>query len=100
MKMKFIPAALLAAAAGVVQADETSGFNLKAGSGITFKSADGTASFRVGGRLQWWAAGRPAPQPRASQQPPIPNQSTSARRFLGAEWALPPGPGLAVAGPP
>ena len=49
MKMKFIPAALLAAAAGVVQADETSGFNLKAGSGITFKSADGTASFRVGG---------------------------------------------------
>ena len=53
MKMKFIPAALLAAAAGVVQADETSGFNLKAGSGITFKSADGTASFRVGGRLQW-----------------------------------------------
>ena len=53
MKTKFLSAALLAAGAGMAQADETSSFNIKAGSGITFESADGNASLKIGGRLQW-----------------------------------------------
>ena len=53
MKTKFLAAALLTAVAGVAQAEEAPSFKLKPGSGITFENADGTASFRVGGRLQW-----------------------------------------------
>lgn len=53
MKTKFLSAALLAAGTGLAQADESSGFIYKPGSGITFESADGSTSLQIGGRLQW-----------------------------------------------